>query len=91
MGGCYKLFNCDAVTNFNSIVRCWRSLLGSELSCLNVKFFTYYSQIGDRFLSYIHIYISRVGVAIIKGIRGRLLCSRLKYFAFPKLSPSRCG
>ena len=78
MGGCYKLFNCDAVTNFNSIVRCWRSLLGSELSCLNVKFFTYYSQIGDRFLSYVYIYIniSRVGVAILQGIRGRLLYTR---------------
>ncbi len=83
MDGCYKLFNCYAVTNLNSIVRCWRSLLGSELGCLNVKIFTYYSQIGDRFLSHIHIYISRVGVAILQRIRGRLLSIRLKYFAFP--------
>ena len=75
MGGYYKLFNCDAVTNFNSIVRCWRSLLSSELGCLNVKFFTYYSQ-RSRPILYIYINIIRVGVAILQGICGRLLYTR---------------
>lgn len=75
MGGCYKLFNCDVVTNLNSIFRCWRSLLGSELGCLNVKFFTYYSQ-RSRPILYIYIHIIRVGVAILQGICGRLLYTR---------------
>ena len=92
MGGCYKLFNCDAVTNFNSIVRCWRSLLSSELGCLNVKNFTYYSQIDDRVLSYISTSILLgLGVAILQGICGRLLYTIREYFSFLRLARSRCS